>query len=162
VGKLFSLDEARLKSLIERGLSASQIAQEIGSPQAVIRRALKKYGLETEAPRAFLCSKCGATDAEKFANHKNLCRECFKIESKKRKGDARAQALAILGEKCAHCGFDEFEVALDVHQIDPTIKDPNFAAMRGWTSAEIERELRGGVVLCKNCHAAIHAGLISL
>ena len=162
MAKLFSLDETQLKAFIGRGLSASQIAQEIGSPQALVRRALKRYGLETEAPRAFLCSKCGTNDPEKFANHKHLCRECFKIESKKRKGDARAQALALLGEKCAHCGFDDFEVALDVHQRDPTIKDPNFAGMRGWSEAEIERELRGTVVLCKNCHAAIHGGLISL
>ncbi len=162
MANLFSLDEAGLKALIARGLSASQIAQEIGSPQAGVRRALKRYGLETEAPRAFLCSKCGTTDAERFANHKNLCRECFKIESKKRKGDAHTQALALLGAKCAHCAYDEFEVALDVHQIDPTIKDPNFAGMRGWSESEIERELRGTVVLCKNCHAAIHGGLISL
>lgn len=159
---VFSLDEARLRAFALRGLSASQIAQEIGAPQAVVRRALKKYGVEIEAGHSFHCAQCGTTDAEKFANPKNLCRDCFKIESKKRKGDARAQALALLGEKCAHCGYDEFEVALDVHQIDPTIKDPNFAAMRGWSQSEIEKELRGGVVLCKNCHAAIHAGLISL
>jgi len=158
---LFSLDETQLKALVERGLSSSQIAQQIGSAQTVVRRALKKYGLEIEAPRAFHCSSCGTSDAEKFATPKNLCRECFKVENKKRKGDARAQALAQLGEKCAHCDYDEFEIALDVHQIDPTIKDPNFAAMRGWSQNEIERELRGCVVLCKNCHAAIHAGLIS-
>lgn len=162
MSKLFSLDEARLKAFVERGLSASQIAGEIGSPQTVVRRALKRYGLETEAPRAFLCSKCGTTDPESFANHKNMCRECFKIESKKRKGDAHAKALMILGEKCAHCGYNEFEVALDVHQVDPTIKDPNFAGMRGWSENEIERELRGCMVLCKNCHAAVHGGLISL
>lgn len=159
---IFSLDEAKLRDLVARGLSASQIAGEIGCSQTNVRRALKKYGLETDAPRAFSCAKCGATDAAHFANHKNLCRECFKIESKQRKGDARSKALNYLGDKCAHCGFDDFEIALDVHQMDPTIKDPNFAAMRGWTWDEIEKELRGCTLLCKNCHAAIHAGLISL
>ncbi|WP_106381129.1 hypothetical protein [Abditibacterium utsteinense] len=159
---VFSLDEAQLRALVARGLSSSQIAVEVGCSHLSVRRALKKYGLETSSQPTFLCLKCGTTDASKFVNHKQTCRECHASQISKKHGDARAQAVAQLGGQCLHCGYDEFEVALDVHQVDPTIKDPNFAAMRGWNSKEIEKELRGCVLLCKNCHAAIHAGLLSL
>ncbi|MBW3636690.1 MAG: hypothetical protein KY445_09540 [Armatimonadetes bacterium] len=159
---VISPSEAQMQALVERGLSASQIALEIGCSQINVRRWLKKYGLGIEAERSFLCVRCGETDAAKFTSHKAICRSCYEMEIKKRRGDARHKALAHLGARCALCGFEKFEVALDVHHIDPTIKDPNFHAMRGWSFDEIEKELRGCVVLCKNCHAAIHAGLISL
>ncbi len=158
---VFSLDEARLRDLVAQGHSAAQIAGEIGGSQTAVRRALKKFGLETTSQPSFLCLKCGATDPAKFVNHKHTCRECHAALIAKKRGDARSKALIHLGEKCSHCDYDEFEVALDVHQKDPTIKDPNFAAMRGWNWDEVEKELRGCVLLCKNCHAAIHAGLIS-
>ena len=159
---IFSLNEAKLRALVARGLSVSQIAEEIGCSQTNVRRALKKFGLETSSQPAFLCLKCGETDAAKFVNHKHTCRACHVRETAKKRGDARSKSVVHLGEKCLNCGYDEFEVALDVHQKDPTIKDPNFAAMRGWSWDQIEKELRGCVLLCKNCHAAIHAGLISL
>jgi hypothetical protein len=163
VSKLVSSPtEAQLQTLVERGLSASQIALEIGCSQTNVRRWLKKYGLEVGAGKSFCCSRCGETDATKFTGHKAICGSCYQMNVVKRRGDARQKALAHLGQKCTLCGFEKFEVALDVHQVDPTIKDPNFHGMRGWSWDEIEKELRGCVVLCKNCHAAIHAGIVSL
>ncbi|HEX9997693.1 MAG TPA: hypothetical protein VGB45_11145 [Abditibacterium sp.] len=153
-------DETKLRALIERGLSVAQIAGELGVSPVNVRRWLKKFGLEVQAVRQFFCATCGQTDPTKFTSHKPICIACFQMLQTKKRGDARQRALEYLGAKCQKCGFDTFEVALDVHQIDPTIKDPNFHAMKGWTWDEIERELQGGVVLCKNCHAAVHAGLI--
>jgi hypothetical protein len=50
-------------------------------------------------------------------------------------------------------------VALDIHHVDPKKKDPDFKRMRGWAWDRIKNELDKCMLLCKNCHAAHHAGL---
>jgi predicted HNH restriction endonuclease len=34
--------------------------------------------------------------------------------------------------------------------------------MRGWSWEHITKELEKCVLLCKNCHAAVHAGLLKI
>lgn len=52
--------------------------------------------------------------------------------------------------------------ALDFHHIDMTKKDPHFCNCRGWSKERLLTELLGCVLLCKNCHAAVHKGEIQL
>lgn len=102
---------------------------------------------------------CGETDPEKFyGNRKNGCAKChnrYTIEQGKKK---RKYAVDKLGGKCVACGFNRWIEALDIHHTNPSAKDPNFSSMRGWSIERIDRELVDCVLLCRNCHAAGHAG----
>lgn len=70
----------------------------------------------------------------------------------------RVQVIQHLGGACLRCGFDAFASALDVHHPDPSIKDPGFQAMRYWKWERVAKEIKSCVLLCKNCHAGVHAG----
>lgn len=72
----------------------------------------------------------------------------------------RRKALDHLGGACRICGYKQYECALDVHHLNPKVKDANFASMRGWSWPRLSKELEGCILLCKNCHSALHGGLV--
>ena len=41
-------------------------------------------------------------------------------------------------------------------------KDHDFPHIRYWSWKRIEKEIKGCVLLCKNCHAALHSGFLKL
>lgn len=69
----------------------------------------------------------------------------------------------IMGAECCVCGYNKTTWALHYHHIDPSKKVFNLSKVRSdsipWE--DIENELRKCVVLCANCHAEVHAGLIT-
>jgi len=153
------MDKKLLNSFIEQGLSTTKIAKEFTCSQTNIMYWVKKYKLITNPkPKDFHCS-CGETRQEKFyRNKKTICRHCHNKYTIKKYKETRDKILEFLGDKCSQCGFDKFKSALDVHHLDPTIKDKNFSHSRGWKWNRLEKELKGCVLLCKCCHAAIHSG----
>lgn len=109
------------------------------------------------------CSKCGDTNPTHFYGQKTrMCRDCDNAYTIEKARLNKRRAREYLGGKCALCGFDKFEIALDIHHIDPQKKDKNFDKMRGWCWERIEKELQGCILLCKICHVAFHNGLISI
>lgn len=64
---------------------------------------------------------------------------------------------------CILCGEQE-RTCLDFHHLDPHQKDFGISTLlkgtRSWES--ILKEIEKCVVLCKNCHAKVHANRISL
>lgn len=161
----FSIDEPTLREMVERDLSTVGMAKLLGCSPTNVRFWLKRFGLQTHPvlSQDARCGHCGETDAAKFYGHKKfVCARCHSAYTTKRGQLVRRKALDFLGGKCAICGFDQFPVSLDIHHLDPTHKDPNFVSMRSWKWERVENELRGCVLLCKNCHAAFHAGLVRL
>ncbi len=64
---------------------------------------------------------------------------------------------------CKVCGYNKCSGALDFHHLDPDKKDFVISAQRKGTSwGVLIKEIEKCVVLCKNCHAEVHEGLISL
>ena len=63
-------------------------------------------------------------------------------------------ACKICGESCTIC--------LDFHHLDPLRKDIAVSQMiaQGYGRSRIENEISKCIVLCKNCHAKLHAGLV--
>ncbi len=57
------------------------------------------------------------------------------------------------------CGYSRYLEALDFHHFDPKSKDVNWKTMRSWRWEKIVKELRGGILLCRNCHGALHSGI---
>ncbi|QHR74940.1 hypothetical protein YP6_00168 [Escherichia phage YP-6] len=109
------------------------------------------------------CSRCGEEDPCKFYGHKKtICGKCHNEYTMNLGRQKRQYAVDKLGGKCINCGFDKWIVSLDIHHLDPKIKDSKFAQMRGWSLQRIDNEIKNCVLLCRNCHAAVHAGLLEL
>ena len=109
------------------------------------------------------CFKCGETRVEMFSpRRRRECRKCHSQAGLERGRDQKQKARDVLGRKCAICGYDKYQVSLDIHHKNPNNKDPNYATMRGWSWERIVEELEDCVLLCRNCHGAYHAGLVSI
>lgn len=69
-----------------------------------------------------------------------------------------------LGGKCANCGYNKCNDALDFHHLDPNTKEFNFGFAltkpKSWNV--LVKELKKCVLLCSNCHRELHAGLIKI
>lgn len=159
----FSITEKVLRELIAQRLSSREIAVELGCSQATVRHWLGVYRLKTNPEKQYRCGKCGETDPTRFyGNKKKVCGRCHNRYTNQKGQEVKERARQLLGGRCSYCGFDTYQVALDIHHLDPAQKDARFPQMRSWTWERVERELQGCVLLCKNCHAAVHAGLITL
>lgn len=168
------MDEQELKNLLEEGLSLRQLAEQTNKSQTSIRHWIKKFGLKLKRgpkglkPKDFCFPRkcaCGETDPKKFYGHKTtVCAKCHSKYTLEKGHENRLYMLEKLGSKCsnANCGFDKYKSSLDVHHIDPAEKDPAFSTIRYWTKEKIDVELKKCVLLCKNCHAAYHAGELVL
>ena len=107
----------------------------------------------------YKCSKCGDTNKDNFYKGRNtICKKCKNMETYNLSREKRDFAIEYLGGKCSHCGYDKYKCALDIHHEDPEKKDKNFSNMRHWSYERIIKELKGCVLLCKNCHSAFHVG----
>jgi hypothetical protein len=72
----------------------------------------------------------------------------------------------MLGGKCQVCGYSKCIDALQFHHKDPSQKSFGISeAMWGHskkTEEEIVKEIKKCSLLCANCHAEVHAGIITL
>lgn len=109
--------------------------------------------------RSSICRVCGESDPSKFYSpSRRICRRCRNDQTMKRMSECRTYTRKILGDKCAICGYDTHKCSLAVHHVDPAKKDPNFRNSRGWSNKRIAKELEGCILLCMNCHCAVHSG----
>ena len=89
------------------------------------------------------------------------CKKCRNEYNKKQLKNNHVRAIQYLGGKCAHCGYDKYICALDIHHIDPSKKDKMFAHHAFWSWKRLKKELENCILLCSNCHRAFHSGLIT-
>lgn len=106
------------------------------------------------------CKTC--RKAQDQINHK----ERYGVASRSRTATKRAENLKLvvlykLQNPCILCGEDE-PSCLDFHHPDPSDKEFNVAEYYACSWAKIHKEMLKCVVVCRNCHAKIHAGLITL
>ena len=112
-------------------------------------------------PVIYKC-RCGADKPEQFykhSRHTRQCRKCKNMENIGRGQRTREKARKLLGGRCMACGFDKWLEALDFHHLDSESKDRNWKTMRSWSWDRVLRELKLGILLCRNCHGAHHAGI---
>jgi len=87
------------------------------------------------------------------------------IRRKNHRHNKKSQFKNILGGKCQICGYDKYQGALHFHHIDPTQKQfaiSEATARKKFTNEQINNEINKCALLCANCHAEVHAGLIKL
>lgn len=120
-----------------------------------------QLGVEVKKKRPPKCA-CGEADPKKFYGRKaTVCGRCHNRYTTRRGSLVKRKAREHLGGKCKYCGYSQFDVSLDIHHTDPSKKDPAFQSMRGWSWKRIVKELELCELVCKNCHTALHCGLIS-
>lgn len=103
---------------------------------------------------------CGETDPGNFYGTKirGQCKRCFNKAIHQRMLRRTEMARQYLGGRCMACGFSEWRCSLDIHHLCPERKDPTAERWRGWSWERILKELQHCILLCKNCHAALHKG----
>lgn len=80
-----------------------------------------------------------------------------------RRRKLRDLAIEYGGGKCAVCSYKKSKRALTFHHLNPHEKDFGLSARgltRSW--AKIVEELNKCVLLCANCHAEVHDGVLQL
>ena len=126
-----------------------------------------------------VCQSCNKTFSK--LNAKKLCKDCSsKLTRKNAKQRAKTTKKADLtlkqelvnksGGKCIICGYNKFISALQFHHIDPHDKSATVATLsskyklspttENYTA--LLNELDKCILLCANCHAALHNGEITL
>ena len=81
--------------------------------------------------------------------------EKVKIFRKRKK----QKSIDYKGGKCCRCGYNKCNDALEFHHLDPSKKDFGIAQKMSWSFEKIKKELDKCSLVCRNCHAEIHAGL---
>ena len=155
------MKKAELNRLVKRGKSTREIARELDKSQTTIRYWLEKYRLATNSqkPVVHKCS-CGETDPKNFYGRKlRVCKVCHNMYTIHKGQENKKKGVIFLGGKCQQCGYKKCVQALDFHHTDPKKKDINFTSFRGWSWKRLEKELQTCMLLCRNCHAELHAGV---
>jgi len=91
--------------------------------------------------------------------------ECRKAQSKLNQKKCRLKKRTLLEQYklesgCVRCGYNLCAAALDFHHVNPKDKECGLNQCH-WSphSKKMKEELKKCILLCKNCHAEIHAGI---
>jgi hypothetical protein len=78
--------------------------------------------------------------------------------------NTKQKIIIAMGGKCQICNYNKCNEALDLHHIDPVIKEMSFGAMRASPKSwlKISEELKKCILLCANCHREIHSNMVTL
>ncbi len=153
-----------LVSLLSRKLSIRKIAALRSTSYTNVRYWIKKHGLSSAIKKSGRRCACGETNPLKFYRiPRSTCITCHNKYSSQRQLENKIWAVSLLGGKCSRCGYDKCIDALEFHHRDPSVKDRTVrqAIRRSWGRGRIEKEIRKCDLVCRNCHAEIHAKLRS-
>ena len=87
---------------------------------------------------------------------------CNSCQTNRRRAKTKRLIVEYAGGKCAICGYSRCMRALIFHHPDPTQKEFPIASFLCCALNTLKNEIDKCVLLCSNCHAEIHDGLISL
>lgn len=107
------------------------------------------------------CQKCGRLyKYNQYRGHKKtLCNTCFNYRNRE---GFKEKLLAAFGGKCLGCGYSRCQQALVFHHRPGETKLFRLggACMRSWETCL--KEARKCDLLCANCHAEVHAGMLQI
>jgi DNA-binding CsgD family transcriptional regulator len=164
-------DRAVLAALAANGATLREMAVAIDRSIATVRYWLARWGIErtrrsarvdpASAPRKIerTCARHGETTFHLEGRGYYRCSRCRQEHVSARRRRVKALLVAEAGGKCAACGYDACQAALEFHHRDPALKE--FALSAEGVTRGIERaraEARKCVLLCANCHAEVGCG----
>lgn len=148
-----------LEKLVSEGYSQRELGHKLNLGQTSVRYWLKVHKLKTDVelkPVVYKC-RCGETDPGKFYGHKKrICGKCHNKYCIDRWRERRDLIIKRMGGKCKLCGYYKHNCSIDIHHLDPKKKEPNFGNLRKLSWDKVLRYIVGCVLLCRNCHAAVH------
>lgn len=115
----------------------------------------KKFGISRSTVIKYCDNKSGEPLTEEEKKRKNV------EYVQRRRHKIKEMAIEYKGGCCQCCGYSKSKRALEFHHLDPTEKDFNISHKghsRSWE--RVKKELDKCILLCSNCHAEIHDGLI--
>ena len=128
----------KVKALREKGLSYAKIGLKLGVHPGTAWRAL---------------------------NNPDRKSESFKI--KERRNFLKRRLVEHRGGKCEICNYDKCIRALEFHHADPQSKEISISKELFRDKApnenlfnKLKKETEKCILVCRNCHAEIHQGLI--
>ena len=176
--------KTKYEQLIAQNKSTHQIANELGISQTNVRYWLKKYGLKTNSSWAikheqiktdrksgrYTCTQCKVNKEltkDTFYVKSNgsfhaWCKDCNNKITYEKQLQRKRDAVEYKGGKCCVCGYNKYVGAMDFHHLDPATKDYNISRLTTYSIDIMKTELDKCMLLCRNCHAEIHHGLVDL
>lgn len=108
----------------------------------------------------YVCRTCGKEGEKHFyAAAKYYCKGCWNKKTREKQKDNVGLIKKEYGGKCSCCGYNNTLAALEFHHRDPSTKEFHFGSRRGLSLDKLRKELDKCILVCRNCHAEIHAGL---
>lgn len=93
-------------------------------------------------------------EQERKWHHSN--KDKYNQKTKERSRALKQKCVEYKGGCCINCGFNKYLSALDFHHIDRSEKDFMITQTTNWDKIRIE--LDKCILLCSNCHRALHSG----
>lgn len=123
-------------------------------PRSEFHAQKKRYdGLQSN------CKACKSSrSAASFKSDKDYRLRQNESNKRNRKEKAAFVRAYKTSKGCLFCS-ENHEAALDLHHVDPSIKDSAVSQMLYNSLEKIETEIAKCVVLCSNCHRKHHAGV---
>jgi|LakMenE18May11ns_1017448.scaffolds.fasta_scaffold9027876_1 hypothetical protein len=120
-----------------------------------------------------VCGCCGQSKpiSEFYGNgkvdgkqkYKPKCRDCYLDFAKSRRQHIQKLIKETFGTySCKVCGYDKCSRALHLHHLDPKEKEMSLSDMWSKSDEKILDEIHKCVILCANCHAEVHDGMIEV
>jgi hypothetical protein len=66
------------------------------------------------------------------------------------------------GGKCQSCGYNKNQNALSFHHLDPKQKDFEISGKHCLSLERLKKEADKCALLCLNCHAEVHSGIMKI
>ena len=76
------------------------------------------------------------------------------------KGEIKKRAVEEKGGHCILCGYKRCYRALHFHHVNDFLKEIDISKCSSWDQAV--KELDKCVLVCANCHAEVHSGIVDL
>lgn len=105
------------------------------------------------------CKKHGKSKFYFPTGRRPRCSKCSSDAVTRRRHGVKKKAVEYKGGKCVQCGYSKCLQAMDFHHLDPKVKEFAISVegiTRSWEKIRVE--LDKTILVCKNCHAEIHAG----
>ena len=109
------------------------------------------------------CSKHGETKHFPRPDGAYRCGRCASEWVVRHRRNKKEKLVEMFGGKCAMCGYSKYVGALDFHHLNPKTK--SFAlSVKGlsYSWQQLLNEAQKCVLVCKNCHTEIEAGIVVL
>src|SRR5262249_39359493 len=108
-----------------------------------------------------VCRICGKTFVyNRYKGHRRTA--CNNCSVHKNRMKVKQWAIEYKGGCCAVCGYNRCMAALQFHHSDTGSKEYTIGGNHTRALESLKKELDKCILLCANCHAEYHAGLIHL